>query len=83
MTATKTKLSVTVSNTLAHLLDMVARDSEVPKSELVEEALKLWHEKRLEEAAKEIADVEYKDLPTDDEWLAMNSSLLNEWEWKE
>lgn len=83
MSATKTKLSFTVSNNLAHLLETVARDSKVPKSQLIEEALNLWHIQRLEEDAKKIASMQIDDPAIEQAWLDMDLNLLNEWEWKE
>lgn len=83
MPAAKTKMSITVSNYLAHLIETTAKATSTSKSELIEKALKLWHEKCLEEDAKKMAAMELDDPTIEKAWIEADLDLSNEWEWKE
>ena len=75
MSITKTKISVTISKVLADLLEETAKKMQVPKSSLVEDALKPLMEKRLEADAKTLSSLSSGDLPSEDEW----NSIQSEW----
>lgn len=75
MTVTKVKLSVSISASLASLLEEYAKSLHVPKSALVERSLHQMMDERLAEDAKKLASLTFDDLPTEDEWLAIQSKL--------
>jgi len=73
MAVTKTKISVTISKVLADLLEEMAEKMQVPKSALVEDALKPLIERRLEADAKALASLSANDLPSEEEWMSVQS----------
>ena len=75
MSATKTKISVTISSNLAKLLEIGAKEAEISKSALVESAIQNLINQKMEEDAKKIAKMHIDDLPTEDEWLEIQSDF--------
>jgi len=60
------------------LVDEVKRSSEIEdstQSEIIKKALEEWFNKRLAEDAREIAKIKFNDLPTEDEWLMIQSKI--------
>jgi hypothetical protein len=60
------------------LVDEVKRSSEIEdstQSEIIKKALEEWFNKRLAEDAKEISKMKFDDLPTEDEWLMIQSKI--------
>lgn len=60
------------------LVDEVKRSSEMEdstQSEIIKKALEEWFNKRLAEDAREIAKMKFDDLPTEDEWLMIQSKI--------
>ena len=51
--ASKVKVTVSLDETLVHELGGASRKKGKPRSQLVEEALKLWQRRRLEQELKE------------------------------
>ena len=75
MAVTKTKISVSISNMLAMFLEEQAKLENTSKSALVEKSLKQMIDDRMEKEAKIIAKTKFDDLPTEDEWLEIQSEL--------
>lgn len=73
MRTSKTKMSISISSHLARLLEDDAKNSDTSKSALIEEALHQWVENKLIEDAKATAKATFDDLPTEDEWLQIQS----------
>ena len=75
MTALKTKISVTVSSHLAQLLEESAKFYETSKSAIVEQALQDLIEEKLAKDAKKLAKLKFDDLPSEDEWVLLQSEI--------
>ena len=73
MGATKKRISVTIIPTLAEFLEEFAKQTNTTKSAVVESALKYLSEKRLANDAKKLANMKFDDLPTEDEWLQIQT----------
>jgi predicted transcriptional regulator len=71
MTATKTKISVTISMALARLLEEMANAQNTTKSAIVEKSIRQMAEERLADEAKIISSAVFDDLPSEDEWIEM------------
>ncbi len=60
------------------IVDEVKRTSELEEktqSEIIKKALEDWFSKKLAEDAREIARAKFDDLPTEDEWLTIQSKI--------
>lgn len=75
MTVTKTKLSVTISASLDQLLTQLAETTGTSKSALVERSLQALVTERLTDDAKKLASLSFNDLPSEDEWLALQNEV--------
>lgn len=75
MPALKTKISVTVSSHLAQLLEESAKYYETSKSAIVEQALADMINERLAKDAKKLATMDFDDLPSEDEWVLIQSEI--------
>jgi len=75
MTVTKTRISATISKELAQLLDEISKKSQHSKSALIEMALKRIFEEKLIKDAEKLTQLEACDLPSEDEWAMIQSSI--------
>lgn len=74
-TKQKTRISITIIPTVNNLLENVSEESGMSKSSLVEQALKEFLRKRLDKDSKDLAKLTFDDLPSEDEWLTLQSQL--------
>lgn len=72
---TKLRISVTIIPSVNTMLEVLSRRTGLSKSALVEKALKDLLDKQLEADAKVLATLEADDLPTEDEWLLIQSPM--------
>ena len=73
---TKIRISITIIPMVNDMLDKLCKTTGRSKSSLVENALKVYLEKKLEAEAKIISKMKFDDLPTEDEWLSIQSEIL-------
>lgn len=71
----KARISITIMPLVNQMLDDVSEKLGQSKSALIEQALKEFLQTRLEKDAKELAKMKFDDLPTEDEWLKVQSPL--------
>lgn len=74
-TKQKARISITIIPFVNNLLENVSDESGMSKSSLIEQALKEFLRKRLDKDSKELARLAFDDLPSEDEWLFLQSSL--------
>ena len=72
----KTRISITIIPMVNVMLEKMSKRTGASKSSLVENALKDYLEKQLEADAKALAKLRFDDLPTDDEWQAIQSETV-------
>ncbi len=72
---TRERISITILPRLNLMLEKESKQTGMSKSELVERAIQSFLKKKLEEDVKFLAQVHYDDLPTENEWLMLGSSL--------
>lgn len=75
MQTVKSKISITIDADLAQFLEEQASSNNVSKSFLMESALRNLREQKLIEDAKTLANLTFDDLPTEDEWLQIQSKI--------
>lgn len=76
MPSAKTRISAFLPTQRVQELKHAAEQKDTTFSALLEEALDLWHEKKLEADAKFLSTLQYDDLPTEDEWNDVQSETL-------
>ena len=72
---TKIRISITILPFINTMLEKVSEQSGVSKSGLVEQAIKIFLQKQLDKDSKALARLSFDDLPSEDEWLSVQSSL--------
>ena len=75
MSISKTRISVTIIHQLANMLEEIAKKEQTTKSALVERSIKKMVEERMSKEAKIIASTTFEDLPSEDEWLQIQSNF--------
>lgn len=73
MSAIKEKISVSISSPLVKFLEDIAHTEHISKSALVENALENYRHIRLAQDAQKLAQMHFNDLPTEEEWLTIQS----------
>ncbi|MBU0668081.1 ribbon-helix-helix domain-containing protein [Patescibacteria group bacterium] len=69
----KTRISITIIPTVNILLEKISKKTGKSKSALVENALKDYLQHQLEEEVMELAAMQFDDLPSEDDWLSIQS----------
>lgn len=69
----KKRITITILPAIDNLLEKVSKRKGVSKSSLVEESIKMFLQERLEEETKILAKINFDDLPSEDEWLEIQS----------
>lgn len=70
------RISVTVIPFVNTMLEKVSQRSGLSKSLLVEKALKEFLQRQLDKDSKALAKIHFDDLPSEDEWLSIQSKIL-------
>jgi hypothetical protein len=71
--ATKTRISAILPARLSAELRKVALAEQVPQSRILAEALQLWLRQRLDRETKELSRLTFDDLPSEQDWLSVQS----------
>ncbi len=71
----KERISVTIPPSLNLFLEDFSDALGLSKSEVVEQALRLLLKDRLIYEAKELSNMKFDDLPTEEGWMMMGPSL--------
>lgn len=71
----KKRISVTILPVVDSLLSKVSESLGKSKSLIVEKALKEFLERQLDKDTKALAQMKFDDLPTEDEWLSIQSDI--------
>jgi len=74
-TKRKTRISALLPSLLTDELRRASKEQSIPQGKILEGALRDWLRKKLTADAKKIAQVHFDDLPTEDEWLAIQSKI--------
>ena len=81
-TGNKFRICVTIMPSINAALERLAYDKNTSKSAVVEEALKNFIGTQLENDARKLAEMQFDDVPTEEEWLALELDD-NLWTWDE
>lgn len=71
----KLRISVTIMPSINSMLEILCERTGLSKSALVEKALNDLLKKQLAADAKALSKMKFDDLPTEDEWLQIQSPL--------
>lgn len=69
----KMRVSITVIPFINEMLEKISKRSGMSKSLLVEQALKQYLQEQLDKDSKALAQIKFEDLPSEDEWLLLQS----------
>lgn len=72
---TKNRISITIMPSLNDMLEKISEKSGLSKSALVEDAVAQYLQKRLTEDVKALSKMHFDDLPSEDEWLEIQSEI--------
>ncbi len=72
---TKLRITVTLLPIVNSMLEQISKKSGLSKSLLVEKALKDYLKKELEQEAKVLSKMHFEDLPSEDEWISIQSNI--------
>jgi hypothetical protein len=71
----KTRISITIIPMVNLMLEKVSKKTGVSKSALVENAIREYLGKQLEQDIKALSKISFNDLPTEDEWQSLQSDI--------
>ena len=71
----KERVSALLPSKLMHEVTRTAVEQSTTKSAIIEEALRLWIQNRLDQDTKELAELSFHDLPSEAEWEAIQSEV--------
>jgi len=72
----KKKMSISISSYIYDLLEDETRAKTANKSQIVESALRSMFKSKLEDDAKKLSKIKFDDLPSEDDWLAIQNETL-------
>ncbi|MBL7058819.1 hypothetical protein ISS03_05850 [Patescibacteria group bacterium] len=75
-TTTKTRISLLLPNYITEEIKKVTREKNVTQSFIIKEALEAWMQKKLEKDTKELSEMDFNDLPKEEEWLSIQSKTV-------
>lgn len=75
-TKNKVRISVTIIPSLDNMLTKVSKNSGESKSGLIEQALVKYLKNKLTDDVKILSKMNFDDLPSEDEWLSIQSDIL-------
>lgn len=70
---TKRKISITILPSLDDILQKISEEENISKSTVIENAVKNYIRKKLEKDVAALAKLSFSDLPSEDEWLEIQS----------
>jgi len=73
LTAKSTRVSVLLPSYLVAEIKKISEKDEVTQSNIVKRALDAWLKKRLTEDAKALSKMVFDDLPSENEWVGIQS----------
>ena len=77
--STKTRISALLPTDLINVMKAVAEQQETTQSAILQQALQLLFEKKLEEDAKFLATLDFSDIGSEKDWfLAQAEALKND-----
>lgn len=69
------RISIKIKPTLNSLLEKIEKQSGISKSAIVEAAIENYLKKRLYKDSKKLSTLRFDDLPTEEEWLSIQSKI--------
>lgn len=69
-------MSISISSYIYDLLEDETRAKTANKSQIVESALRSMFKSKLEDDAKKLSKIKFDDLPSEDDWLAIQNETL-------
>lgn len=74
----KARISITIVPMVNTMLEKLSEKTGASKSSLVENALKDYLFRQLEEDVKTLSQLQFDDLPSEDDWLILQSEIEHE-----
>lgn len=68
---TKSRMSIILPKFLIKEVEKASKALHRPKSAIIEFALQHWLNMKLDNDSKELANLNFEDLPTEDDWLLL------------
>ncbi|MBI2638855.1 ribbon-helix-helix domain-containing protein [Candidatus Peregrinibacteria bacterium] len=69
----KRRISITILPIIDDSLAKLSEQEDVSKSALVEKAIREFLQNKLDEDTKTLSQIKFDDLPSEDEWLTVQS----------
>lgn len=71
----KNRISITITHYLDEILDKTSKDENISKSSIIENALQRYLQERLIEEGCQLAKLKFDDLPSEDDWIAIQPKI--------
>lgn len=71
----KIRISITILPFINDMLEKVCKQSGASKSSIIEDAVRIFLQKKLDKDSKALARLRFDDLPTEDEWFLIQSPV--------
>ena len=75
ITQKKTRISAILPSHLAVEIKQASKIRKVSQSAILQKALEDWLEKKLAKDAKALSKMHFEDLPSEEEWTAIQSNI--------
>ena len=67
------RISITILPSLNKLLEELIQKNGESKSSLIEQAIKVYFEQKMEKDLQKLAKMKFDDLPTEEDWLKIQN----------
>ena len=71
----KSRISALLPASLTRELRRISNEKHITQSSIIEKALRLWLQHKLRSDTKQLAQIDFDDLPTEEEWAAIQSDI--------
>lgn len=71
----RARLSITIHSSLNFMIEKIQKQEARSKSAVIEEALEEFVKQRLAQDAQALSKLTFDDLPSEDEWLQIQSKI--------
>jgi len=72
---TKTRISVLLPTFLTEEIKKVSEQENITQSYIVKGALEKWMQEKLQKDTKELSQINFDDLPSEDEWVNIQPKI--------
>jgi metal-responsive CopG/Arc/MetJ family transcriptional regulator len=74
-TTSKNRISITIMQNMNLMLEKISQKEDISKSSLIETAIEKYLQYRLKQEGKELANLSFDDLPSEDDWISIQPQV--------